>query len=255
MPSHPWYLVLAGKQPHVHRMGVKDVTWRQTHAGRSSPASTRRCATHRFSALVLDDRDLFLELPRSRSTTGPRSSCPPTSARASTPARRRRPTSIWVPAIAPHAADGREGRVRLRARRRGPAGQRSGPAWGDGPVDESLPGQDLVLGATGQRFATSMHGGDAGDRPRHLAAVRARRRAAHASSSAAAPMRPSSASSCGSTARSCAARERAVARRRRAPRGVDGHRGRAQGKQATLVLVDDSPTGHLDVDDVWLRER
>ena len=29
MPSHPWYLVLAGKQPHVHRMGIKDVITRQ----------------------------------------------------------------------------------------------------------------------------------------------------------------------------------------------------------------------------------
>jgi signal peptidase I len=29
MPSHPWYLVLAGKTPHVHRMGIKDVTARQ----------------------------------------------------------------------------------------------------------------------------------------------------------------------------------------------------------------------------------
>ena len=26
-----------------------------------------------------------------------------------------------------------------------------------------------------------------------------------------------------------------------------------QGKQAKLVLVDDSPTGHLNVDEIWLR--
>lgn len=30
MPSHPYYLVLAGKRPWVHRMGIKDVTWRQS---------------------------------------------------------------------------------------------------------------------------------------------------------------------------------------------------------------------------------
>jgi hypothetical protein len=28
--------------------------------------------------------------------------------------------------------------------------------------------------------------------------------------------------------------------------------GEARGAQAKLVLVDDSPTGHLDVDDVWI---
>lgn len=61
MPSHPWYLVLAGKAPHVHRMGIKDVTTRQTRtiAGLDDALSARR-----FSAIVMDNRDVVLELPQ-----------------------------------------------------------------------------------------------------------------------------------------------------------------------------------------------
>lgn len=60
MPSHPYYLVLAGKRPWVHRMGIKDVTWRQS---RQVLGLTEALAGRRFSALVLDQRDVHLELP------------------------------------------------------------------------------------------------------------------------------------------------------------------------------------------------
>lgn len=60
MPSHPYYLVLAGKRPWVHRMGIKDVTWRQS---RQVLGLTEALASRRFSALVLDQRDVHLELP------------------------------------------------------------------------------------------------------------------------------------------------------------------------------------------------
>lgn len=60
IPSHPYYLVLAGKQPWVHRMGIKDVTWRQS---RQVVGLTEALASRRFSALVLDQRDVHLELP------------------------------------------------------------------------------------------------------------------------------------------------------------------------------------------------
>jgi hypothetical protein len=59
MPSHPWYLQLAGKAPRVHRMGIKDVTTRQTRTIAGLEASLRG---HRFAAIVLDNRDLQLEL-------------------------------------------------------------------------------------------------------------------------------------------------------------------------------------------------
>lgn len=61
VPSHPWYAELAGKTPHVHRMGIKDVTTRQT---RTVTGLDNALANHQFSAIVMDDRDLFLELPQ-----------------------------------------------------------------------------------------------------------------------------------------------------------------------------------------------
>jgi len=60
IPSHPWYAKLADKTPHVHRMGIKDVTTRQT---RSVEGMNDALARQRFSAIVLDNRDAFLELP------------------------------------------------------------------------------------------------------------------------------------------------------------------------------------------------
>ncbi|HEU4732042.1 MAG TPA: hypothetical protein VFT22_29300 [Kofleriaceae bacterium] len=60
MPSHPWYLVLAGKPPYAHRMGIKDVTTRQT---RTIGGLDDKLRSHGFAAIVLDNRDLQLELP------------------------------------------------------------------------------------------------------------------------------------------------------------------------------------------------
>lgn len=60
MPSHPFYLHLAKKRPLVHRMGIKDVTTRQSRVVEGLEHALR---TGRFSALVLDRRDVHLELP------------------------------------------------------------------------------------------------------------------------------------------------------------------------------------------------
>lgn len=68
MPSHPWYLHLAGKTPFVHRMGVKDVTTRRTQVIDGLEPALR---SRRFSALVLDQRDLDLELPLLSATYQP----------------------------------------------------------------------------------------------------------------------------------------------------------------------------------------
>ncbi len=94
MPSHPWYLVLAGKQPHVHRMGIKDVTWRQN---RTVVGLDDSLAKHRFSSLVFDNRDLFLELPQIRAHYRPALKLPGTNGRASTPARRSCPIRSGFP--------------------------------------------------------------------------------------------------------------------------------------------------------------
>ncbi|HEY6179264.1 MAG TPA: hypothetical protein VIX73_32645, partial [Kofleriaceae bacterium] len=60
IPSHPWYAVLAGKVPHVHRMGIKDVTTRQS---RLIDGLDEQIRDHSFAAIVLDTRDVALELP------------------------------------------------------------------------------------------------------------------------------------------------------------------------------------------------
>jgi len=252
MPSHPWYLVLAGKQPHVHRMGIKDVITRQKRTpGQIVTGLDEALRTHRFGALVLDDRDLFVELPLKQYYR----------AALRIPADERphlytgaiiTPDTIWIPAIAPTPPAG----AKVVFDFEGPtwAGwQRSGPAWGDGPVAESRPGQDLVLGATGQRFATSTQGGDAGigrvtSPPFALDGARLTM-------------------SLGGGTDATKLRvelwvDKMIVRTASVPSlgGDVLHEVSMdvvpwQGQQATLVLVDDSPTGHLDVDDVWLRAQ
>jgi hypothetical protein len=68
IPSHPWYAALAGKTPHVHRMGIKDVTTRQPGTVEGSVAGLvagldEALRRHQFAAVVLDNRDTFLEVP------------------------------------------------------------------------------------------------------------------------------------------------------------------------------------------------
>ena len=252
MPSHPWYLVLAGKQPHVHRMGVKDVTWRQPRSpGQIVAGLDDALRTHRFSALVLDDRDINLDLPIAQSYR----------AALKLPADERPhvytgakivPDTIWVPAIPAKPPAG--AKAVFDFEQAVWAGwQRSGPAWGDGPVAESRPGQDLVLGASGQRFATSMHGGDVAigrvtSPPFVLDGARMTIKLGG-----------------GTDATKLRVElwvDGQIARTASVPslggdqlHDVSIDLGDLRGKHATLVFVDDSPTGHLDVDDVWLWEK
>jgi len=249
MPSHPWYLVLAGKQPHVHRMGVKDVTARQPHTPEQIIWGLKDALEkHRFSALVLDDRDLFLELPLAQYYR----------AALKLPADERPhlytgakivPDTIWVPAVP--ATPPKGAHVVFDFEQPVWSGwQKNGGAWGDGPTAESQPGQDLVLGATGHRFATSMHGGDAAfgrvtSPPFALDGTRL------------------SVKLGGSTDVTKLRVElwvdKTIVRTAGAPTlgGDSLHEvsidiTQWRGQQATLVLVDDSAIGHLDVDDVWL---
>jgi hypothetical protein len=158
MPSHPWYLHLAGKTPRVHRMGIKDVTVRQPRVVEGLDDVLNR---HRFAALILDERDVHLygevaAVPRNYRIAWklPENERP----RLFTGAKIR-PESIWLPAVPSKPPSG----ARVLYDFEGSTWQgwqRSGPAWGNAPVTAALPGQGLVLGATGTRFATSMHGGD-----------------------------------------------------------------------------------------------
>ncbi|MBV8760691.1 MAG: hypothetical protein JO257_25585 [Deltaproteobacteria bacterium] len=252
MPSHPWYLVLAGKQPHVHRMGVKDVTARQLHTPQQIIWGLKDALEkHRFSTLVLDDRDLFLELPLAQYYRAalkiPGDERPHVYTGAHVV-----PDTIWVPAVPATPPPG--ARMVFDFEQPTWTGwQKNGGAWGDGPVAESQPGQDLVLGATGHRFATSMHGGDASfgrvtSPPFTLDGTRLTVKLG------------------GSTDVSKLRIELWVDQTIVRTAGVPSLSGDAlhevsmdvtqwQGYPATLVLVDDSATGHLDVDDVWVWDH
>jgi hypothetical protein len=249
LPSHPWYAVLAGKQPHVHRMGIKDVTWRQT---RTVAGLDKALTQHKFSAIVLDNRDLFLELPQLRSSYRPGLKLPAAEKPRLFSGAKIWPESVWVPALP--AKPPASARVLFDFEQPNWNGwTRSGPAWGDGPVSESRPGQDIVVGATGQRFATSMHGGDP--------AIGRITSPSFALDGTKLSLRVGGASDAtklrvelwvdGALVQSSGAPSLGGDVLRDVTWDVSAHRG----KFATLVLVDDA-TGtldsHLTVDDVWI---
>ena len=166
LPSHPWYAILAGKHPYVHRMGVKDVTAREP---RPILGLDEAVKGHEFAAIVFDDRDLDTEyqpeLQQVRQLLA-------TSYRLAvklpheSPQRNRCwractganvvPESLWVPAIPARPPAGARALFDFEA----PTWlgwERSGAAWGNGPVTD-IPDVP-VMGATGHRFAAS--GGEA----------------------------------------------------------------------------------------------
>ncbi|HEX5062899.1 MAG TPA: hypothetical protein VFV99_26175 [Kofleriaceae bacterium] len=251
MPSHPWYLVLAGKQPHVHRMGVKDVTTRQN---RRIVGLDDALEKHRFSSIVFDNRDLFLELPRIRQFYRPALKLPADERPRLFTGAMIVPDSIWVPALEVKPPAG--ARVVFDFEMTSWSGwTKAGSAWGPGPVTESLPGQDLVIGATGQRFADSMHGGDV------------------ATGRLTSPTFPLDGNRLtlqvggGTDATKLRIElwvEGQIVASSGAPslggdvlREVSWDISAQRGKFATLVLVDDATTadGHIVIDDVWIWDR
>jgi hypothetical protein len=249
VPSHPWYAVLAGKKPRVHRMGIKDVTWRQN---RTVVGLDKAIAAHEFSAIVMDNRDLFLELPQLKAQYRPGLKLPADEKPRVYTGAPVVPEAIWIPTTPPQPPKG--ARILFDFEQPTWAGwTRSGAAWGDGPVSESRPGQDIVIGATGQRFATSMHGGDAatGRVTSPSFALDGTKLSIHM----------------GGGTDSTKLRvelwvEGALIEAQGAPslggdvlREVHWDIAAHRGKFATLVLVDDATTtvdGHLTVDDVWI---
>jgi hypothetical protein len=233
-------------------MGVKDVITRQTRTpGQIITGLDEALKAHRFSALVLDDRDLNVELPIAQYYRAALKLPPDERPHVYTGANVT-PDSIWVPAIPAKPPAG--AKVVFDFEQPTWAGwTRSGPAWGDGPVTESRAGQDLVLGATGLRFATSTQGGDAGvgrvtSPPFPLEGARLTIKLGGGTDATKLRVelwvgdgivRTASVPSLGGDAL----------------HDVSIDVAEFAGKPATLVLVDDSPTGHLDVDDVWLWER
>jgi hypothetical protein len=125
----------------------------------------------------------------------------------------------------------------------------SGSAWGDGPITESLVGQDLVLGATGRRFATSMNGGDRaiGRVTSPLFALEGTRLTLRLGGGIDGTKLRVELWIDGAITRTAT-----VATPGDSLRTVTIELGDLRGRLAKLVLVDDSTTAHLNIDDVWL---
>nr|HEX4318822.1 hypothetical protein [Kofleriaceae bacterium] len=166
VPSHPWYAVLAGKAPHVHRMGIKDVTDREPKPVRGLESALR---DHAFAAIVFDAPDLTVE--QQPELVGVRELIKQTyrvevkletdeQPRSFTGARVR-PDAIWVPAVPATPPPGARALFDFEQ----PTWEgwtRSGGAWGRGPVNEVVGA--VIAGATGKRFASSA-AGDAASAP------------------------------------------------------------------------------------------
>jgi hypothetical protein len=284
MPSHPWYLRLAGKMPRAHRMGIRDVTWRQT---RVVDGLEQALSRHAFGAIFLDDRDIHLsevtglarhyrpvfKLPRPGQCPPPcrdadGMACAPCAAPACVPLpcnERPRlysgaqilPDSIWMPALPATPPAG--ARVVFDFERAAWDGwMASGTAWGTGPVNAPVSGQEMVVGATGARFATSMHGGDhatgrltSPEFPIDGARLTMRLGGGTDDKlhvelwSQDAELDPHGASHPVATATVLLPGGDSL-------REVTLDVSRFRGKPGQLVLVDDSDTGHLVIDDVWL---
>lgn len=250
MPSHPWYAYLAGKTPHVHRMGIKDVTARQPREVLGLDEALR---THAFSAIVLDERDVNTEVAGVNLYYRPALELPADERPHVYTGATIQPTSIWVPAITAAPPAG----MRVQFDFEGLTWEGwsvSGPAWGKRPEAESQPGQGLVLGAGGRRFATSMHDGDA---------------AIGRLTSVLFPLDGTTLSLLvggGTDATKLrvelwAAGEPKLLGTASVPEpggetlrrvSIDLTPFEGKGLHGKLVLVDDSTTGHLDVDDVWV---
>jgi hypothetical protein len=258
MPSHPWYLHLADKTPRVHRMGIKDVTWRQSRIVEGLDQSLSR---HAFAALVLDSRDIqtYNEVPILAGNYRPALTLPADerphvysgAGAAYSYGGLSTPDSIWLPSL-PKAPPAGAHVVFDFESPMWDAWKSTGAAWGKGPETSSVPGQDLVVGATGQRFATSMHGGDEAigrliSPAFVIDGVRLTIRLAGEADAkkmrvelyvddSPAPVATQSARPPGSDTLEQVSID------------VEPWRG----KTGKLVFVDDSQRGHLDVDDVWL---
>jgi len=252
MPSHPWYLVLAGKAPHVHRMGIKDVTTRQH---RTVAGLDDKLRHHGFAAVVLDNRDLHTEIELRRDYR-PALVLPSDERPRLYTGAKIVPDAIWIPAM-PATPPPPAKAVFDFETARWPEGWRfTGAAWGVGPVSDALPRQGIVFGATGARFATSMHGGDPATgyatSPKFLLDG-ARLTVKLGGGTNASTLRVELWVDDPGAPNAKSARTAIVPMPAGdALRTVTIELGELRGKLATLVLVDEAPDAHLNVDDVWL---
>jgi hypothetical protein len=253
-PSHPWYAVMAGKLPHVHRMGVKDVTRRQQ---RDLTPLANAIKAHEFSAILFDNIDLdsdtqeelvtihnAIDLSYRRATKLGKSEQPRLYNGAKVV-----PAEIWVPSLPAVTPPGAHAIADFEVPLWGDRWTSSGAAWGPSSVMEvpNVP----VYGITGQRYASSDLSGDV---------------ATGRLTSAEFPLDGASLTMMlggGTDATKLRVElwvDNVIAKTASVPLPGGDTLQRVtlelgddlRGKQAKLVLVDDSPTGHLEVDDIWL---
>ena len=254
IPAHPWYAVLAGKEAFVHRMGIKDVSMREP---RPIEGLSEAIRDHAFAAIVVD-RSLETgneldDFPSLKPFYHPAFKLARDERPATVSGAKVVPDEIYMPATDSRPPPGAHvvcnfEAAQFSALRWKPTGQ----AWGDGPTDSSLTGQDFVLGVTGQRFATSMHGGD----------VAIGRLSSPPFAIDGSKLSFKLGGGVDETKLRVELRvDDQVVRAASVPKpGGDTLRqvtldvSDLRGKQATLVFVDDSTLlgGHLDVDDVWI---
>jgi hypothetical protein len=161
IPSHPWYAHLAGKRMYVHRMGVKDVTVRKPRPVLGLDEALR---LRLFAVIVLANRDLHLhgEAPALRRHYQEEDVLPPGEQPRTVTGARVHPHTWWVPAGPPRRPEGAQVVFDFEdGQPWGAAWKVTGTAWGSRPVERALPRQGPIRRAAGQRWVSSMHGGDA----------------------------------------------------------------------------------------------
>ncbi|HKA87767.1 MAG TPA: hypothetical protein VKE22_08890 [Haliangiales bacterium] len=162
IPSHPFYAVLAGKAPHVHRMGILDVTT-VSAARKPLPPRAREVAgledalrSARFAAVILDDKGAPHEYPGLTEAYRIAEKLPPTERPRVVSGAESVPFVVWTPKSA--AAPPLGARIIGDFESGTLAGWTvEGKAWS---AAQALPGRE-VGGFGGRWFATSFGGGDA----------------------------------------------------------------------------------------------
>ncbi|HEY4176599.1 MAG TPA: hypothetical protein VGM90_07200 [Kofleriaceae bacterium] len=244
MPSHPWYLALAGKSPHVHRMGIKDVTWRQN---RTVAKLDEALTNHAFTAIVLDDRDLNLEVPKLAQTYRAAYNLTPEEQPRVYTGAQVHPATVWVPAL-PVKPPPDAHLVFDFENQNWEHWKVTGGAWGSHPATEAHPSQGIVVGATGRSFANSAMAGDSSEgrltSPDFLLEGKV---TVHMGGTTDPQLRVE-----------LWVEDKIIASARVPSLTGDELRpvtldpGTNVNAMGHLVFVDDSPTGHMEVDDVWV---
>ena len=157
VPYHPWYSHLAGKHDYVHRMGIRDVTARKP---RPILGLSEAISSHKFAAIVFDDRPPLDDVPGLAATYRPELNLPADEKPHVYTGANVHPDVIWVPSTPAPPPPG--GRILFNFESGTWTGWKiEGAAWGRAPVDRPRNGQGQVRHYDGRFFATSMWDNDA----------------------------------------------------------------------------------------------